>query len=95
MHFRNIRQTEDAFITEAVCPSLPVGYNSHNVQIEFLIDEMDIDEEYCRIYLDSLLAGRISLGKFSKRKELERMGSHPEYEHHDIATTTSEIALLK
>lgn len=69
MHFRNIRQTEDAFITEAVCPSLPVGYNSHNVQIEFLIDEMDIDEEYCRIYLDSLLAGRISLGKFSKRKE--------------------------
>ena len=71
MHFRNIRQTEDAFITEAVCPSMPVGYNSHNVQIEFLIDEMDIDEEYCRIYLDGLLGGRISLGKFSKRKELE------------------------
>ena len=57
--------------------------NAHNfrVQLEFLIDGMDIDEEWCDNYLD----GPASAREHVKRKSTQimkklRMGSHPKYD---------------
>ena len=52
--------------------------NEHNfrVQLEFLIDGMDIDEEWCDNYLDGHAQEHV------KRKSTRsmRMGSHPKYD---------------
>ena len=56
-----------------------IDNNSFLVQIEFLIDGMDIDEEWCRIYLDG--AGRdLVQSRSSRSVKKARMGSHPKYE---------------
>jgi hypothetical protein len=55
--------------------------NAHNfrVQIEFLIDGMDIDEEWCDDYLDGPAQEYVK--KFSTRSAKKlRMGSHPKYD---------------
>lgn len=53
--------------------------NNFVAQIEFLIDGMDIDGEWCRIYLDG--PGQEFVGsRSSPRAKKARMGSHPKYE---------------
>ena len=63
----------------AAAPSYNRDDSNFVVQIEFLIDGMDIDEEWCSIYLDdpSLEFVRSRSTRSAKKA---RMGSHPKYE---------------
>jgi len=53
--------------------------NSIIAQIEFLIDGMDIDEEWCHIYLNGPCRDLVK-SKSSPSAKKARMGSHPKYE---------------
>ena len=55
--------------------------DAHNfrVQVEFLIDGMDIDEEWCDNYLDGPPLEHVKSKSTRSAKKL-RMGSHPKYE---------------
>jgi hypothetical protein len=55
--------------------------DAHNfrVQLEFLIDGMDIDEEWCDNYLDGPAQEHVKSKSTRSAKKL-RMGSHPKYD---------------
>ena len=55
--------------------------NAHNfrVQLEFLVDGMDIDEEWCDNYLDGP-AQELVKGISTRSAKKLRMGSHPKYD---------------
>jgi hypothetical protein len=57
------------------------GTDSNNFvsQIEFLVDGMDIDEEWCHNYLDGRALAFV-LRKSTRSAKKARMGSHPKYE---------------
>jgi len=53
--------------------------NNFLTQLEFLIDGMDIDEEWCHTYLDNLALEFIR-DRSTRSAKRARMGSHPKYE---------------
>ena len=55
--------------------------NAHNfrVQLEFLINGMNIDEEWCDNYLDGPAQEHVKRKSTRNMKKL-RMGSHPKYD---------------
>jgi hypothetical protein len=55
--------------------------NAHNfeIQLEYLIDGMDIDEEWCDNYLDGPAQERVK-SKSTRSANKLRMGSHPKYD---------------
>src|ERR1700676_4281366 len=62
--------------------NIVVGHGTDNnnflMQITFLIDGVDIDEEWCNMYLDGLSMEFVqSISTRSAKKD--RMGSHPKY----------------